>query len=53
MLVRYRLSVGQAAVLGVPLASIVKWPVEEGVNTVTAYGATGSASLAAALRFGA
>lgn len=38
---------GQAAVLGVPLASIVEMAdLEEGVNTVTAYGARpGSASL--------
>ena len=33
---------GQAAVLGVPLASIVEMAdLEEGVNTVTAYGADG------------
>lgn len=46
---------GQAAVLGVPLASIVEMAdLEEGVNTVTAYGADGFGQpLPAALRFGA
>ena len=45
---------GQAYVVGVPLASVVEMAdLEEGVNTVTAYGADGFGSAAAAaLRFG-